>query len=141
MRVEAPDGADWRVHRRWLPWRPRRRRISREDVADAVGGLTPDDVGGLLVLLVVLGLAVLVLPVLLVGGLLALEVALVVLLLPLVTAGRAVLVGRWPVEVVRDGRVVHVESLRGWTASGHRVHELAEEVRRGRTSFGGVAPA
>jgi hypothetical protein len=110
-------------------------------VADALSGATPDDLGGLLVLVVTVGLAILVLPLLLVGGLLALEVAVVLLLLPLVTAGRALLVGRWPVEVVRDGVVVHAESVRGWGASGLRLHELAEQVHGGRSTFdGGVAP-
>jgi hypothetical protein len=110
-------------------------------VADALSGVAPDDLGGLVVLFVTVGLAVLVLPLLLVGGLLALEVAVVLLLLPVVTAGRALLVGRWPLEVVRDGVVVHGESVRGWGASGLRLHELAEQVRRGRTTFdGGVAP-
>lgn len=140
MDVSAPDGGRWSVSRRWLPWRPRRRRIDREHVQDALEDLSLGDEPAVLLLVGSIGLFVLALPLLLVLGLLAVEIALVLLLLPLVTVGRALLVGRWPLDVRRDDVLVHSESVRGWRASARRRAAIVEAIRRGDPDpTGGVA--
>ncbi len=73
------------------------------------------------------------LPWILVGAVLAVELVLLLVLLPLAVVLRALRVSGWPLEVRREGRVVHVERVRGWDASGARVRALGDAIERGET--------
>ncbi len=59
------------------------------------------------------------------------ELALRLLLLPVVALLRAVHVMPWPIEARRGPELVRTESVRGWRRSGERMNELAEAIRRG----------
>lgn len=140
MKSTSPSGATYSVTRRWLPWR---RRIKDIDVPDTGGGFGGFDGLGddpfSLILLLVFGLVALVLflPGLLLLLGFAVEVALLLALLPVAVLARVVLGVPWEVEV-RDTNggvvwpVVHTEQVKGWSASGTRIADLAEEVRTGR---------
>ncbi|MDQ3158460.1 MAG: hypothetical protein M3Q98_17370 [Actinomycetota bacterium] len=123
--VVDADGVTWKVKRRWLPWRLRRRVV--DDIGDP--SLDVDDlIVGLIVLVVVL-LVVVFLPVVLVLAVFVAEFLLLLLLLPVVVVVRASLVGRWPLEVWRGKELVETESVRGWRASAERIHALLDEIR------------
>lgn len=131
MDLTAPDGSQWRVERRWLPWRLRRR--DPDVAADAAMDATSAADGvllalGLFLLLLVVTVA---LPWVLVGAVITVELVLLLLLLPLAVVLRALRVSGWPLDVRREGRLVHAERVRGWRASGGRLQELRDAVGRG----------
>ncbi len=129
MKVTDPTGDTWRVRRRWLPWRPRRRDVEGGDPG-AFGASSPDELVGLILVVVILVLLILA-PWILAGAFLVVEVLVVVLLLPLFLLLRVSRLARWPV-VVRQGRTLAwEESVRGWEASDHRIREIAEAIARG----------
>lgn len=131
MDLTAPDGSQWRVERRWLPWRLRRR--DPDVAADAAMDATSAADGVLLALGVFLLLLVVTvaLPWVLVGAVLAVELVLLLALLPVAVVLRAVRVSDWPLDVRREGRLVHAERVRGWRASAERRRQLREAVARG----------
>lgn len=126
MRIQDPNGRAWTVRRRWLPWRPRRRNF---DTSDALSALS--DVGDLLWFAAIVFLVLVVLPVVLLVTVLVAEILLVLLLVPIFVLVRAGLTRRWPIEVIRDGRVVRLESVKGWAASSQRLEQLRADVRHG----------
>ncbi len=128
MKVLDPQGVEWVVRRRWLPWRRRVRDLPDVDVPD-VGG---DDLISALLLLVV---AVVLVPLVILAVLLVAEVLLLLLLLPFVLLVQVLWRGGWPLLVERAGHVEHAENVRGWSLSGRRLTELAEQVRRGDTEW------
>lgn len=87
----------------------------------------------LLVGLAAVVFVIVVLPFLVVAGIFIIEVALIALLLPIVTVGRALFIGRWPIVVRRDGDLVLVKSVRGWAASRREMDSLATTIRTGFT--------
>lgn len=141
MKATDPTGKTYSVTRRWMPWR---RRIKDADFDTGGGGF--GDLGGLgddpisLVLFLIFGLfaLVLVLPglLLLLGA--AVEISLLLALLPIAVLARTLFGMPWEVEV-RDTNpsrgipwpVVHTEPVRGWTDSGTRIHDIAAEITRG----------
>ena len=131
--VTDPSGQVWRVKRRWLPWRLRKRDPSEAlDVAD--GGPDVDDLLIGLAIFVVVLVVVVVAPFLIVGAILALELVLLFVLLPLFVLLRVVRVGRWPLEVWHVGertRLVHGEAVRGWGRSRLRMAQIEDELRLG----------
>ncbi|MCW2769837.1 MAG: hypothetical protein JWR27_1270 [Aeromicrobium sp.] len=131
MHVTDPAGETWRIKRRWLPWRLRRR--DPEDFIDFPGGgdLGDDLLIGLAIFIGLIVLAV-ALPVVLVLAVLVTELLLVLLLLPLFIVLRAGYVARWPIEVWRGDRLVHTEAVRGWSVSRRRMVELSEDLRLGK---------
>ncbi len=127
MKLRDADGVRWTVRRRWLPWRVRSKGLL--DYLPTGGGSSyaPDDP-----ILLALRL-ILVVPVVVAGTVirlvLGLELALVLVLLPVVVLARALFVG-WTVVVRRNGTVVGTERVKGWRASRARIRAIAEEVRR-----------
>jgi hypothetical protein len=76
---------------------------------------------------------VFVLPVLVVVLGVVLELAVLLLLLPVAVGVRVALRRPWTVQVLGPDRSVrHSERVVGWRASGCRIRELAEDVRAGR---------
>lgn len=123
-RVTAPDGRQWRVGRRWLPWQPRFRRIE----FDSIDYLPLDD--GLLVGLLVM-LAVFVLSLLL-GALvilvvLGIEWLLVALIVPLAALWRLVWRRPWTVYAISEDRAVRRRTV-GWAASKAMAAQMAENI-------------
>lgn len=128
MKVTDPDGQDWRVSRRWVPWRQRLR-----DVSDLALDATPDVddlVVGIAIWLVVLTIAVLA-PVVFSILFLPIEFVALVIVLPLAVLGRVLFGRKWHVEL-RRGWSPWTEVMAGdWRASGLTIHQVADAVRRG----------
>jgi len=126
MKVMDPHGRTVSVHRRWLPWRRRRRDVDAPGVDLAAGAV--DDPAGLLLTLASL---VLLIPFVLGLVLLVGEIFLLVLLLPVAALVRILFRRPWTVEATSQGHVLWSEQVRGWTASGVRVLEIAAVYERG----------
>jgi hypothetical protein len=128
MRVHGPDGRRWWVGRRWLPWRPRARKIDREfhDFA-TVGADEP------ISFLIGLGLtvALLLVPIVLVGVILVAEWLILLLLLPLATLVRIAFGMPW--TVVARSRAPYARyagRAHGWGESRALIDSVAEEIAR-----------
>ncbi|QMW67944.1 hypothetical protein H4N58_08905 [Mumia sp. ZJ1417] len=134
MKVRDADGVKWRVRRRWMPWRMRTKELL--DYLPPTGGggsYLPDDPILLTLWLVFL------LPVLMLGAIcmmvFGLELAILLMLLPVVALARAVFFG-WTIVVCRGGTVVGTERVKGWRASRARIRALIEDIsRRPRTTL------
>lgn len=137
MIVEDPSGTSWRVKRRWLPWRLRRRR----DVDLDVPVLDADDLVAALVIFVVVVVVVVFFPVILVLAVFVAELFLLLLLLPIFVLLRALFVARWPLEAWSGDVLVHAEAVRGWGDSVRRMHEIGDEIRRGNLQAPGESQA
>lgn len=124
MKVVDHTGETWGVRRRWLPWRPRRRRFDTSELADIASGF--DDIVWFVVILVA---ALVVLPVVVLVTVFVAELLLVFLLVPVIVIVRALLTRCWPIEVARGRMIVHAESVKGWSASQERMMELTEAAR------------
>jgi hypothetical protein len=122
VKVSSPDGQTWRISRRWLPWRPRKREIEGDIPTEA------DDPIGCLVLAL---LGLFVLPVVGVGVVFALELLAVLVLLPFAVLGRVVFGRRWHVEARRGFRLHYEEEAGSWVAARERILSLAGEIQRG----------
>jgi hypothetical protein len=70
-----------------------------------------------------------VVPVALVLAILFSELLLMLLLLPIALMLRVLFKRPWVVEVRRNGKLDHVELVRGWTAAGDRVPVIADRIR------------
>lgn len=140
MIVEDPSGETWRIKRRWLPWRLRKRKPEQliDGVPD-VGGV--DDIVAALVVFIVLVLVVVFVPIVAVLTLLVAELLILLLLLPLFVVLRATFVARWPIEVWQGERLVHAEAVRGWSDSHRRMIELADGIRLGVRPGHGASPS
>jgi hypothetical protein len=123
MKVVDPEGRTWRVTRRWLPWRPRRRMMDPDLIADGA-----DDPIGCLVMLV---LGLVVLPLLSIVVILAAEMLLLLLLLPFVVTARMAFGRKWWVEARLGYRAHAEEEVGSWRASAHRIREIASAIERG----------
>jgi hypothetical protein len=124
VKVADHAGETWNVRRRWLPWRPRLR-----DGAFELGTYVVDVADGFPLLLFLLGLVLIPVAVLL--AVFVAEIALVLLFVSLLTFGRSIFVGRWPIEVFRGDALVHVEAVRGWADSRRRMLAMVDGIRRG----------
>jgi hypothetical protein len=130
VKVVDPAGEGWRVKRRWLPWRLRRR--DPEDFIDLpVDGGVGDDLLVGLAIFVGLIVILVVVPFVAVLAILVGEMLLLLLLLPLFVALRATFVARWPIEVWRGDTLVHAEAVRGWGSSERRMREIEDGIGRG----------
>jgi hypothetical protein len=138
--VDDPSGTTWRVKRRWLPWRLRRRDPS--DFVDAadIGGSADDLLIGLAIFVGVLLLIVLV-PFIAVLALLVAELLVLLLLLPFFVVLRAAAVARWPIEAWSGDKLVRAEAVRGWGSSHRRMLALVDDIRRGRLVAPGESPS
>jgi hypothetical protein len=128
VKAAARDGRTIDVRRRWLPWKPRLREADAG--VDASGfDLGVDDLAGVAVVLVVF-LLVLIFPVVVAVALLAGEVLVLLLLIPLFLLARVVPVLPWTVEARHEGTLVGVEKVRGWRASKQRIQEIVTTYER-----------
>lgn len=134
--VTAPDGVRWRVGRRWLPWRFRRRKFDLADMPWTLDGpiAMADDAAGCL-LGALLGMLTLVLffVVILPLFLAVVEAMALVVAVLLGVAARLVLRRPW---IVQAGRVGHpgwvAWKVVGWRRSGEVVDEIARRLQAGR---------
>ena len=94
-----------------------------------IGGLGSDPVSA------VIGVVALViaLPFIILALVAGLELLLLLLVLPFAVLGRVVLGRHWTVELRRGWRPWWEVEAGDWRASGLRIHEVAEQVRRGDT--------
>lgn len=130
-RVYGADNREWFVGRRWLPWKPRRRRGSADalDVADGmhVGIDISDGPVSIILGILVVGVVILLFPVIIT----ALEVVLVLVLLPLFVVARLIL--RKPWIIVARTKGPHPEErtavVSGWRASREAMEAMIQDIR------------
>jgi len=137
MRVMARDGREWRIGRRWLPWRPRRRRFKDDSGNFDLPFEFDDSVAGFLLVLVVVAAVVLIfLPLL--------EILLLLVLVVTGAVGRFLFRRPWSVvaETDRPPPARLQWSVVGWRESGELIDEIAQELRSqsGLPSPGGRRP-
>lgn len=134
MRVVGRDGHEIVIRRRWLPWK---RRISAKKAGDYAPDADPLDALDLIGaegLGLLIGL-ILLLPLLIVLVLVLSELFLLLLLLPLIVFARTLFGVPWTIEVSRvvsttKRKLILSEDVKGWRASGERMHELAAGYSR-----------
>lgn len=144
MKTTAPDHKTYNVTRRWMLWRRKFRASNRHDdsnvpLTDTSSGSFGDwgdDLGALALIGVAVLLAILIPSGLIFVGI-AIELVLLLALLPIAVLARVVFGMSWEVEVrdVNGGivwPVIHVETVKGWSDSGQRIAELSEEIRLGQ---------
>ena len=132
--MTAFDGREWRVGRRWIPWRWRWRRPvdGVDDLADGAGCLADglDGILGAIALAIALVLFVLfVLPVLIA----LVELVLLALLVLLGVAVRILLRRPWIVDANPVGSVGLPRSWKvvGWRRSAEVIQEVATQLQAG----------
>ncbi|WP_182377440.1 hypothetical protein [Nocardioides sp. WS12] len=123
MKVRDPQGQTWRVTRRWVPWRPRRRYLGPRLWVESAGSITE------FVFALVFGLVIF--PILtfvfLSGG----EIVLLGLIVPFVAIGRIAFGKHWWIEA-REGFTPFWEEQAGtWRLSGERIRKVAGDIERG----------
>ncbi len=126
MKVKEPTGQTWRVTRRWVPWRRRLKGV--DGGLDIVPSGLGDDPISMIIFLVLLVIA---LPFLILSLFAAIELLLVLLLLPFALLGRVLLGRHWTVEARRGFTIWWDAPAGDWQASGVRIHEVADGIRRG----------
>lgn len=140
MKVRAPDGRTWLVGRQWWPWR--RRVLARPVAVLLLDGFgirkdgeiwTADWTLEDLLVFFARFWAILITPMIALFMLvMACEVGLELLALPLALAGRAFLGRPWTVQVRNpDGDRVLRERVSGGSRARERRDELAARVQRG----------
>jgi hypothetical protein len=133
--VIGHDGRAWRVRRRWLPWRPRLRRVKAVGKSDGLMAVdttldSPEGIiAGIFVAIAVGVLLVLVLPL----ALAPVEVVLVLVVLPAVVVLRAVFRAPWIIEARTPGPPAEQidRAVAGWGASVAAMEKLAQELQLG----------
>ncbi|WP_300678596.1 hypothetical protein [Nocardioides sp.] len=130
MKVKDPSGQTWRVHRRWVPWNPKARKLKPDrdltSILDGIDGV--DDLAGLALALVLGLLFVLLAPILILVMLTGVEFILILAVLPFAIVGRMFFGKRWWVQV-RRGRTLEREEMVGdWAASGQAVRDIAKAI-------------
>lgn len=121
MQVNDPSGHEWRISRRWIPWR--RRRVS--------AAVEPEPDGPSFVVVLLAVAALYLVPVLLLALLIATPLLVLALAVPLALLLRIPLDKDWIVEL-RRGPDPWTEVTAGdWAATSHRMESLADAVRRG----------
>jgi hypothetical protein len=133
MLVSALDGRGIKVRRRWLPWKPLKRRIDPGWV-DLTGGA--DDPVSFIVLVIGGFVAGIVLAVVLTFALLASEFLLVLgLLVPILALARVFWVLPWIIEATNGDTLLGLEKVRGWRDSEDRIRDIAAAYQRGEDPF------
>jgi hypothetical protein len=127
VKVHDPFGQTWRITRRWVPWRRRRKAELRTPTDLAPSGLGEVPAGAI-VFLVCLVIAI---PLLVLAAIAGVQLLLLVLLAPFALLGRAAFGRNWIVEA-RKGYAIWWETPAGdWQASMIKIHEIADEIRIG----------
>ena len=134
-RVHGADDREWIVGRRWLPWSPRK----RGSFGDAVNAL--DDIrmgfdflegpGGIVATIVVAIVALLFVVFVLPIVLTALEIVLVLALLPMFVIARIVLRKPWIIVARTKGPPPEerTTAVSGWRASRVAMETMIQEIR------------
>lgn len=135
--VEAPDGVDWRVTRRWLSrpvkWDAPRRSSETLGKFDPTWPFFGADSGpGLVVAAAIVGLVLILIPVLFFG----LELIAVGVLLAAGVFGRTVRRQPWVIEATSSdpfgsGRQLEWQ-VRGWRQSGRLMDQVVSDLEQGR---------
>ena len=122
MKVTDPQGRTWRVSRRWVPWR-RRTRFPR--APDLPGSWLDDDA-------ITTAITILfALPTLVMTAVALAEVALLLLLLPVLALGRVVLGRHWVVEVTSELRPVWEAEVGTWPQTRRAIASMASGLEQG----------
>lgn len=133
MKVRAPGGQVYRVTRRWVPWQRKSRRLSLDGFELPISPPSGDDpISAILMVLwlvIALPIIVVIVAVMLLTGI---ELLLLLAVLPFAIGARVVFGRHWTVEVRRGFTPIHEEPAGSWRASGVRIQELAEQIRKGR---------
>ena len=126
MKVKDPSEQTWRVTRRWVPWRRRLKGVL-SSMPDGPGSLGDDPVSmviGVIFLIVMI-------PFLILAFVAALELLLLLLVIPFALLARALFGQHWTVEARRGFHIWYDEPAGDWQASGIRIHALADQIRHG----------
>ncbi len=126
MKVIAPDGSEWKVGRRWLPWRARLRDTGGPDIGDFFAF---DDLAGLAVGIAVV-LLTLVVILLLPFLVLIVELALLLVLGVVTFFSRVVLRRPWTVQARTEG-TLREWKVPGFRNAGDKVQEVAAAIASG----------
>lgn len=132
-RIYGADNREWRVRRRWLPWKPRARGPFRDAGWDALDlGLHLGDspwgiAGAILASIAFVLFVVFVLPLLLT----LLEIVAVLVLLPLFVVARLLLRKPWIVVARTKGPPPEARTTSGpgWRGSAEAMEELIQDIR------------
>jgi hypothetical protein len=130
--VSAPDGARWRVARRWIGrGLPRWRRVHAGDAAlEALSTPDGDDLATSLAIAVgALVVAVILIPLLLFGA----EMIVLGLLIAGGILGRSLLGRPWVVQAVDEHDRRLSWQVSGWRRSARLIEEVAGALEHGRT--------
>ncbi|MBG6098394.1 hypothetical protein [Nocardioides luteus] len=132
MKICTPEGAVYRVTRRWVPWQRKSRKLEAEGSADFSGFDGGDDpISFLLALTAAFVLIPLLAGIVFVFLVTGIELMLLIAILPFAITGRVVFGRHWTVEVRRGFTPIHEERTGSWTTSGVRIRELAREIESG----------
>lgn len=112
-----------------MPWR-RRLKGSLDSVPDLPGGLSGLGDDPISMILGIIALVILI-PFLVVALIAGLELLILLLVFPFALLGRVLLGRHWIVEVRCGWRPWSEEEAGDWQASGLRIHEVADRIRRG----------
>lgn len=136
MKVVDPQGRTWRVSRRWMPWRRRTRFGSWGDGPVSSGSLGDDPISAIIGIV----LLILFIPVLVLGIVVALEMLLLLLVLPFAIVGRMLLGRHWRVEVREDWDFAWEAEVGGWSDSGRAIDQIAQGLRQGMPPWQAAGP-
>lgn len=135
MKVRDRTGQTWRITRRWVPWR-RRIKGAWELVPDWMPSVSADGAVGLILLVLTI---VVLLPFLLVITAAAVELLVLLLVFPFALLGRVLFGRHWTIEARRGFEIWWQQEVGDWQASGVRIHEVADAIRRGEIPENNVA--
>lgn len=121
MQVNDPSGHEWRISRRWIPWR--RRRVS--------AAVEPEPDGPSFAVILAAVAALYLVPVLLLALLVAAPLLVLVLVVPAALLLRVPFDKDWIVELRRGPEPWTEVAAGGWEGTKRRMEQLADAVRRG----------
>jgi hypothetical protein len=126
VKVRDSSGDVWRVSRRWMPWRRRTGDLDLGPGADLAGSGGDDPISFVIALV---GL-VLMVPFVIIFAFTLLEVAVLLLLLPLAVLGRVLFGRHWHVEVRAGFERVWETEAGDWATSRRVIVDVADQLRR-----------
>ena len=137
MKVSDPSGATYRVSRRGLPWRWRKRVSGKPWDIDPFSGLdVVDGFAGLIASIVLVIVMIVVLPIVVLVLLTGIEFLLLLVVLPVAVIARLIFGKHWRVEV-REGWNVRYEVDGGsWSQSRAVIDDLAQRISLGQLEQG-----
>lgn len=121
MKVNDPTGHEWRISRRWIPWR-------RRSVSDAV---EPEPEGAPFVVILLAVAVLYFIPVVLLAVVVAAPLLVLLLAVPAALLLRVPFDKDWLVELRRGPEPWTEVTAGGWDGTARRIDQLADAVRRG----------